>query len=726
MMVKERKRLFGGFCAIAGFSLFAVVVLLVPTVRMTAQMLRFPAEYDANLQAYRLCSDDDSCHAQIVADEVRTFPLAGDHPLIAFVKFNGLWRMMRLTGESLGTELFQDVKDVWRGEPFGRIRVTMNNKKGFVDTNGRIVVTPQWDNVGGFQTPGVAWVAQQTSEKLDRFDNGLRWGLIDTAGRQLIPCRFQRVDDFTYELGDSARRRIAWVQQGGLWGTIDLEGRTVIQPTYMNIYTGNPFIIAQKEKKWGIFRDSMRLIVPFMYDNIMMMGDTSFRSIVFQYDKADMNMGKIDSAGRIVVPILYNNSFSGAKRGHFITRRDKLWGVIDEYLPVERQVIIPCMYDTLCLNKPHVQTNVGESLYLAKRSIQGGIERKWGLLGADGRTLVSFMYDTLLLHNERCIVRLGNRYGIISTNGTTLAPCEYADIGFAYDYRTQRDVFWASNTTETKAYALLDTNGRRITPFLYDKIKPATDYECAPDYSAFLAKRGGLSGVLDALGREILPIQYTNVTFQAGMIAAMRDDAGTAMWRLFDFKGNALTIQTFDSIREFTNRLLFVKYRGTWGVVAPAAELNSPLNNRLTSPTAWFDEVRVLSKPHVFLTRTGTAWEFILTATQRSVSGLRYSTVLTPFDNKFAVVKRDGRWGFVNLETGAETVQCIYEAVYPFKNGYARVRRRALYGLIDTSGKEVLPFRYDALLDVDERGVARAWREGKDVVIRKHGGTFQE
>lgn len=48
------------------------------------------------------------------------------------------------------------------------------------------------------------------------------------------------------------------------------------------------------------------------------------------------------------------------------------------------------------------------------------------------------------------------------------------------------------------------------------------------------------------------------------------------------------------------------------------------------------------------------------------------------------------KYGVVNLE-GEVLVPFIYEEITPFENGYARTMRRERYGLIDISGKEIIP-----------------------------------
>jgi hypothetical protein len=66
------------------------------------------------------------------------------------------------------------------------------------------------------------------------------------------------------------------------------------------------------------------------------------------------------------------------------------------------------------------------------------------------------------------------------------------------------------------------------------------------------------------------------------------------------------------------------------------------------------------------------------------------------FKEGFASVKILGKWGFINLADNI-AVQPVYEQVFPFNNGRALVKQKGLFGLIDTSGKLILPVRYEKI-----------------------------
>ncbi len=61
-----------------------------------------------------------------------------------------------------------------------------------------------------------------------------------------------------------------------------------------------------------------------------------------------------------------------------------------------------------------------------------------------------------------------------------------------------------------------------------------------------------------------------------------------------------------------------------------------------------------------------------------------------------------GLMGFSDLN-GAEVIPCIYDVVYPFENGLAKVKKGDKIGFVDAKGKEVLPLKYNEV---------KLWKEG--------------
>jgi len=64
-------------------------------------------------------------------------------------------------------------------------------------------------------------------------------------------------------------------------------------------------------------------------------------------------------------------------------------------------------------------------------------------------------------------------------------------------------------------------------------------------------------------------------------------------------------------------------------------------------------------------------------------------------------VLKDGKFGVVDI-SGREVVPPKYDEVFPFEKGRAWVKLNGKYGMIDKNGKEVIPIKYDAVVVSDE------------------------
>lgn len=79
-------------------------------------------------------------------------------------------------------------------------------------------------------------------------------------------------------------------------------------------------------------------------------------------------------------------------------------------------------------------------------------------------------------------------------------------------------------------------------------------------------------------------------------------------------------------------------------------------------------------------------------------------------ENTLLPVKRDGLWGYVNLQ-GELVIPCVWTAAREFYDGYAIVEDRCMYGVIDTTGAEVEPCVWERL---EYQG--DGWFEGRKTV----------
>ena len=68
--------------------------------------------------------------------------------------------------------------------------------------------------------------------------------------------------------------------------------------------------------------------------------------------------------------------------------------------------------------------------------------------------------------------------------------------------------------------------------------------------------------------------------------------------------------------------------------------------------------------------------------------------------------KCEDGYGFINTITNIQVIECKYDSVGNFQNGFAGVRIGNKWGFIDKTGKEICNIKYDAIGDFRKDGKA--------------------
>ncbi len=95
-----------------------------------------------------------------------------------------------------------------------------------------------------------------------------------------------------------------------------------------------------------------------------------------------------------------------------------------------------------------------------------------------------------------------------------------------------------------------------------------------------------------------------------------------------------------------------------------------------------------------------------------------------PFKNGKAKVEKLGKIGYINL-TGEEFIPCKYDAIYPFEMGKAKVELNGKFGYINEAGEEVIEPKFD-YIGPFKNGRAIVRQDGKLEVIDTEGNVLTE
>ncbi len=185
----------------------------------------------------------------------------------------------------------------------GLAAVSTGGKYGYIDHRGEFVIQPVYDRASSF-SEGRALVGQKGAD-------GLRWGLIDQQGVQIVPMQYRDISPSTLiagkeylSSGDSGKLKelpqgIAIVQtEEGCYCLIDMEGNAMHQARYKSlIIAQGGQLIAKTESGVGIIDWHGREIVAPRYEDIWWRMSEGLR-LVYEQGKG---WGFIDEFGTLVI-----------------------------------------------------------------------------------------------------------------------------------------------------------------------------------------------------------------------------------------------------------------------------------------------------------------------------------------------------------------------------------------------------------------------------------------
>lgn len=131
---------------------------------------------------------------------------------VAVVVKNGHWRVINKSGENIWGPQNQDIATSSNGLTNVGL---MKDKWRFIDRNGRVVLTVEYDDVGSFH------------DGMARALIGNKWGFIGKDGHLVIPPIYEKVNDFSEGL--------AAVVINDRLGFINTDGKMVIDPKFDTI-----------------------------------------------------------------------------------------------------------------------------------------------------------------------------------------------------------------------------------------------------------------------------------------------------------------------------------------------------------------------------------------------------------------------------------------------------------------------------------------------------------
>ena len=252
---------------------------------------------------------------------------------IAAFEFHGLWGLINV---STNTTVSPYWDEVGRFNSLGLARVMKDNRYGYINTQGEVVIGCEWYGVSDFSGDCCTVAA---ASPLDNGEYNYTFGLMDKDGRTLAAPVWRTLGDslnsnwnpgrYSYNsLRISAPAfhdgKIRVQDEDGRWGFMDQTGAIIAQPVWSEIgdYSEGLAAVCRDGRYGFIDRDGNVVIQP-RYDQVFAFHEGLAAVAVGEYWQY------IDQSDEVVIPPLYTSagSFSSGRADVFLPGVG--WQIID-------------------------------------------------------------------------------------------------------------------------------------------------------------------------------------------------------------------------------------------------------------------------------------------------------------------------------------------------------------------------------------------------------------
>ena len=394
-------------------------------------------------------------------------------------------------------------------------------------------------------------------------------------------------------------------------------------------------------------------------------------------------VGLADENGQILIPAKYDaiGWSEGDQKpvGDYVGfKEDGLWGIIS----ISNDIIAEHQYTRLYCAKG--------DLFIASKKGKFSHQDFLGVVGASGKTVIPFKYNSIDVNGLRAIVGVKTgrayAYGIVDLGGKEILNTHYKEIQELGNLR------FAVKNFENK-YAIFNDAGKQIIDFSLDSISKFTS-----GYAVIYNNH--LRGMIDSNGKVIAEPVYKGVKVGYGIetlrfnqweklngnsvVDELRCDkvepidedlyrvtSNGRCW-LINKDHEVITSPSYsfvDSLK-FGSRRFCVNNK--WGAITPDSSI-------VLEPV--FDSLLQVNGNYYAL-KNNIWWLYDSYGVKKSLQN--YEAIGGHYGNYFAV-KKNGKWGYIDRE-GNEVIHCVYQEVSEILYNKIIVKFHGQYAIINKYG----------------------------------------
>jgi hypothetical protein len=469
-------------------------------------------------------------------------------------------------------------------------------------------------------------------------------------------------------------------RDGDKWGYCTPDKKIVIAPKYTsaNFFVRDTAEVSiQKDEDsaelFGLINKKGEVILPIHYKEINRLSSNLFYvRFTYTIDEPDIpgnrEMGIINSKGIIITPPKYTNIYRLSNE-LYIGEVAKGYGTVFSYLINSVGKELP--------NSKYVRIDSfkgGYAKVMIERAIKTKAASKFGYIDYTGKEIINPRYDNLGKIYNGCTWFMQkdiNKYGVVNIKGEVILKPTYDYIS---EFKDGIAIVIAYSETGHKKgkYGLIDSTGKNI-------VKVSLDTVCPFNEGLAKIKRNGKYGFIDKAGKEIIPPSYLKVE---------------------DFQNNFAVFQ-LNNKKGLINK------------------------NGITIIPAKYDEVEIVLKGLILLKLNGKIG--FADQSGNIINTLKYDAFFGfansyEYSKEFASVKFNDKYGFIDKK-GNEIIPPQFQDAKDFDtNGYAIVKSNNLWGVINSQGQALIPIKYVTISHLNNRFFRFSYSErGKEGMVNISG-----
>ncbi len=354
--------------------------------------------------------------------------------------------------------------EVW---PFkeGLAIVAKDNKKGFIDEQGKIVIPIQFEDVGSFNNGRAI------------FRQGDKWGFIDTKGTIVVPAQYDFVLPF---VGNLAQIQSSY----GYLGLINFDGTIILSPNYNEITRINEgFVKFREGSEEGLLNPEGKIIIN--------LGELDIDNVINGYAMVSKEgkQGIIDTNQQdtpFVLPLEYDRIQVLKHEGEGLLvklEREDKYGITNVST---NTVLLPLKYD-------EIGTLYRKQLKHLMKIKQNG---KYGIFDLkQNKITLPTDYNSISTFKSKKFknfikIQKDEKYGIFDLNRNKITlPVNYTSIKEFIDEKFKQQEALLVQLELKGSYGVTDVSTNTVVlPIEYDKIRP--NYAHWPKQTLTVRKNG--------------------------------------------------------------------------------------------------------------------------------------------------------------------------------------------------------------------------------------------